>query len=190
MNCRCFQNDLFEYLDGGLSRRAQAAAQRHLEQCDECHQTVHKLQRTAQFLSNRFRRDTESLTLSPRVQRRIMAAVEEKFASSAAIPFLPGFWRPLAWLGAGVSLLLVTVFLATGFHFGALVRHKETAQSFGGDSGAAISIRISYCDPTYTFRTEGNFVIDSLTCQPRIVEESLQLSGRQTHSEQERKSPL
>ena len=30
MNCRRFQNELYEYLDGSLSPGAQAAAERHL----------------------------------------------------------------------------------------------------------------------------------------------------------------
>ena len=186
MNCRHLQNELFEYLEGSLSRRAQAAAQRHLEECDACRQCVQEMQRTTEILSRRFRRDTESLTLYSNLQTRILAAVEKKSASPGAVPFLPGFWRPFAWSGVGAAVLVVSVFLITALQ----LRHKRAAQSFGGDSGAAISIRISYCDPTYTFRTEGNFVIDSLTCQPRILEESLQLSGRQTHPEQERKSPL
>ena len=33
MNCRQFQNDLYEYLEGSLSARAQAAAEAHLVEC-------------------------------------------------------------------------------------------------------------------------------------------------------------
>jgi hypothetical protein len=139
-----------------------------------------------EVLSNRFRRDTDSLTLYPNLQTRIMAAVERKSASPPAVPFLPGSWRPFAWLGAAVALILVTIFLVTGLR----LRYWQTVQSPGDDSGPAISLRISYCEPIYTFRADGNFVIDSLTCQPRIVEESIQLSQSQTRHEQERKSPL
>lgn len=83
-------------------------------------------------------------------------------------------------------MILVTIFLVTGLR----LRYWQTVQSPGDDSGPAISLRISYCEPIYTFRADGNFVIDSLTCQPRIVEESIQLSQSQTRHEQERKSPL
>ncbi|HUD82977.1 MAG TPA: zf-HC2 domain-containing protein, partial [Candidatus Saccharimonadales bacterium] len=76
MNCRHLQNELFEYLEGSLSRRAQAAAQRHLEECDACRQCVQEMQRTTEILSRRFRRDTESLTLYSNLQTRILAAVE------------------------------------------------------------------------------------------------------------------
>jgi anti-sigma factor RsiW len=190
MNCRRLQDKIFEYVDGSLSPRAQAAAKRHLEECDACRQKVNELQRTGQSLSIHFRQATESLTLSPKVTRRIMAAVEEESTSPAAIHFFARFWQPLAWLGTGVALLLLSVFLVTGFPNGLRVRHRGTAESFRGDSGAAISIRIAYCEPTYTFRSDGNSVIDSLICQPRIVEESLLLSRSQIHHQQERKSPL
>ncbi|MGP8219819.1 MAG: hypothetical protein ACLQPI_10300 [Limisphaerales bacterium] len=117
-----------------------------------------------------------------------MAAVEQELASPP--PFLAGFWRPLAWIGAGVALLLLAGVLITGFPAGSPVRKPETAHSTGGDSGVVISIRISYCDPVYTFSTDGNSVVDSLTCQPRVVEESLQLSRGQTTIGKERKIQL
>lgn len=181
MNCRRFQDNLFDYVDGALSRRAQAAAERHLEQCDGCLQALDDLQKSAQCLSNHFRQDTGSLTLSARARRRIMAAAEGEMAAPAAFALLLNVLRPLAWLGAGVAVLLVAAALA----FGPWTRHKGAAQSF-----AAISLQISYCDPTYTFSTDGNFVIDSLTCEPRIVEELLQLPGRQTRRDHDGRSPL
>jgi len=183
MNCRRFQDELFEYLDGGLSRRAKAAAQRHLEQCQACRQAVQDAQRTTNILSTRFRGGTESLTLEPNLQTRILAGVENKPAPPPAIPFVPGFWRTFALFGAGFVLLVSVILIPH-------MRHNGASRSLDGDSGALISLQISYCDPTLTFRTEGNYVIDSLTCQPQIVEESLQLFRISTRPEQERKSPL
>jgi hypothetical protein len=186
MNCRGFQDNVFEYLEGGLSRRAQAAANRHLEQCPTCRQTVLDTQRTAQSLSTRFRQDTGSLVLCPNLQARIMAALEKKSAPPPAVPFVPGFWRLFGWLGAGAALILVSIVLVPELR----LRHGWIAQSRGDDSGPAISLTISYCDPIYTFHTDGQFVVDSFNCQPRTVEESIRLSDGQIHHEQEKKSPL
>ena len=183
MNCRHFQDELFEYLDGELSRRAQAAAQRHLEHCEACRQTVQDMKRTTRILSTRFRCGAESLTLDPNLQTRILAAVEKKSTRPSAIPFVPGFSRSLALLGAGFVLLVALVLIPR-------MRQNEASQSLVGDSGAFISLRISYCDPTLTFRTDGDYVIDSLTCEARTMEESLQLFRSSTGHEQERKSPL
>jgi hypothetical protein len=188
MNCRDLQDKVYEYVDGSLPDREQAEAKQHLETCDFCRHTVRELQSTEQSLSNCFRRSAESVTLSPNAQKRIMSAVEEKLNSPS--PFLAGFRRPLAWLGSGVALLLLSAVLITEFPFGPRVSHPETARSLGGDSVVAISIRISYCDPIYTFSTDGSSVVDSLDCQLRVVEESLQLSSAQTPIGQERKSPL
>jgi anti-sigma factor RsiW len=176
MNCRRFQDELFEYLDGGLSRRAQAAARRHLEHCEACRQTVQAMQRTTKIMSTRFCDSTESLTLDPNLQTRILAAVEKKSTRPPAIPFVPSFWRSFAFLGAGFVLLLSLIVIAR-------IRQNEASHSLGSDSGALISLQISYCDPTLTFRADGNYVIDSLTCQPQTVEESLQLFRSSTRPE-------
>jgi hypothetical protein len=183
MNCRRLQNHLFEYLDGALSCRAQSAAKRHLDQCAACRQAVLDAQTAALSLSTRFRQDSESLVLNPNFQARIMAGVKKESARPSSVQFPSSFWRSFAWLETGAALFLVSIFLAAGLW----QRHWRIAQSRGDDSGPAISLTISYCDPIYTFHTDGRFVVDSLDCQPRIVEESIRLS--RTHKE-ETKSPL
>lgn len=168
MNCRRLQDELFEYLDGELSHRAQAAARRHLEQCEPCRQIVQDTLRTSQALSAHFRRGAESLALDPYLQTRIVASVEKNSTPHGGLPLIPGFWRSSVLLGGGFVLLLTLMLIPR-------MRQTGASRSSTGNSGPVISLQISSCDPTLTFRFDGTYVIDSLTCQPRTVEESLQL---------------
>jgi anti-sigma factor RsiW len=63
MNCRRFQNQLDEYVEGSLSASAQAAVERHLASCDACRRTVQEERQFAQSVSIRLKQDASSLTL-------------------------------------------------------------------------------------------------------------------------------
>ena len=191
MNCRRFQNKLFDYLDGALSRGARTAAGRHLAQCEACRQLLRRQQQAAHALSERFHRDTAAMALGPEAPQRILAALAKHSAGQAERHLLAGFWPRLAWLAA-VTACLVAAWLMTGLPFGPRGERAGATRSSGHETGAAVSIDISYCAPTYVFRREGNFVIDALICQPRVAAQTLWLSRNQNPAPKtrERKTPL
>jgi anti-sigma factor RsiW len=76
MNCERFQNWVYEYVEGSLSAKARAAAERHLAHCGACRQAVRREQHFERLLSERLRHDTETLALRPDALRRILKAVE------------------------------------------------------------------------------------------------------------------
>ncbi|MGA2748423.1 MAG: zf-HC2 domain-containing protein [Verrucomicrobiota bacterium] len=179
MNCRGFQNNLFEYLDGALSSGARAAAERHLAQCEACRQVLRRQQQIAQALSERFHRDTAGMALRPEAQRRILAALADQSADRAERNWFAGLWPRLAWPAAITAGLLVAAWLVAGFPFGPRAPRAVAARSSGRETGVAVTINISDCAPTYVFRREGNFVIDALTCQPRVAAQTLWLTLNQ-----------
>ncbi|MGA2175803.1 MAG: zf-HC2 domain-containing protein [Verrucomicrobiota bacterium] len=193
MNCRDFQDEVFEFLDGTLSPGKRARAERHLAQCGVCREALRRHQQLAQSLPARLRRETESLALRPEVKRRIEAAFAEAATAPAAEHPLLGFLRQFAWPAAIATALFVAVGLSLYGPFRAHVQNTETArQPEHNAAPVAISIRMSYCDPTYVFHRENNLVIDVLTCTPQVVEENLRLSLNQNPVPQlqERKTPL
>ena len=114
MNCRRFQHELYEYLDGSLSPRARAAAEKHLSGCAACRQTLSAERQVAQSLSDEFRRTAGSLQLPPAVQRRVLAALADQRRAPDEEPGHGIFWRRLAWpLAIAASVLL----LLAGFFF-------------------------------------------------------------------------
>ena len=186
MNCRRFQHRLYEYLDGSLSRGAQAAAERHLSGCATCREALRAERQVAQSLSERFRRTTDSLQLPPEVQHRVLAALPAQrptLAEGQGRTSLPGpravlaeqlesvfSWGRWAWpvgLAASVLVLLTGVFLhvrAPGPQTGPTQPHL---------AGSSIQVQFSYVVPTYTFRQEGGYVVDALTYQTNFVNERL-----------------
>jgi anti-sigma factor RsiW len=171
MNCRRFQHLLYEYLDGTLSRRAQAAAERHLSGCAACRQALGAERETAQFMSTTFRRATDSLQLPSEVQRRVLAALPDQGEAEVQEQPVSGFWwHRLAWplaVGAPVLLLLAGVCL----YLWASRPQDGPAQPHL--AGGGVSIQLSYVVPTYTFRQEGGYVVDALTYQTNVVNERL-----------------
>ncbi len=170
MNCRRFQQDMDEYLDGTLSPKAQAAAEEHLAECAACRQTLDQEQHAARALAEQFRQATDPLHLPPRVGQRVQAALANE-RGAAAEASLATWWQRLVWpLTATAAALLL---LAECYFF---------LQPPGSDQGLAqrrlaaggVSVQLSYVVPSYTFRHEGGFVIDALTYQTNVVNQRLQ----------------
>jgi anti-sigma factor RsiW len=166
MNCRHFQKHLYEYVEGSLSASAQAAADEHLAQCDACRQAVHQEEQCAQFLSTHLRQGTEMLTLRPEIRRRILTSPK----SESSPPSVVGLWNRLAWpLGIAASLLLTTAIV--------LVNHYSRSRV------DVCEIQISYRVPTHQFRKVDNLVLDTMSEETVVIDETLR-------EIQERKTPL
>ena len=177
MNCRRFQHRIYEYLDGALSPGAQAAAERHLSRCAACRQALRAEQQIAQFLSDKFQRATDALALAPEVESRVLAALARERNAPAREQENIFSWRQFAWpVGLTASLLLILA----SFLF---------VQRPGSPSGrtqprlakSGVSVQFSFIAPTYTFRHEGGFVIDTLSYQTNVVNEKLQASLARLH---------
>ncbi len=169
MNCRRFQHRLFEYLEGSLSPGTQAAAEKHLAECAACRRMAGEQRQVAQVLSSRFRRKTDSLQLPPVVGHRVLAALAEERPNGDRVRDGVIFWPRLAWrLAAAAGLLLLA-----GVFFLVQTRRSGAPHPQPGIAAGGISIQLSYVVPTYTFRRENGFVIDSLTYQTNVVNERL-----------------
>jgi anti-sigma factor RsiW len=170
MNCGRFEREIYEYLDGSLSPRAQAAAERHLSGCAACREALIQERQTARYLSVKFRRATDSLQLPPQFGHRVLAALAEEQDAPDTQQGIVLFWRRLAWpLAVAASGLL----LLAGFFF--LVRPPGPGMPHSQPHVAEneVSVHFSYVMPIYTFRREGGFVIDALTYQTNVIDERL-----------------
>jgi hypothetical protein len=187
MNCRRFQRNIFEYLEGSLSDSANSAAERHLEHCEACRHFAEKLDRTSRFLVDGFRLESEFIALTDDAKMRIKDSVGGKLTEAVGMNAIPGlFGRPWIWLGPGIAIIALSIILFTRWQ----VRPVSPTSQRTAESLATISLRISYCEPTYTFRADGNFVVDSVNCHPCILEESLQVPRSKDVPEKERNSQL
>jgi len=198
MNCDSFQDLLFEYLDGSLAAARRAAAEAHLASCPVCRQVMQRNRELAQSLSGRFKRDTESLLLDPSVQRCLVAArgqtskgSQPQKRSEKHGPFF-GWWRRLAWPATIAAGLVGAAFLMTGFPFGGRRPAIQNANLPAMGSVGPVLIQLSECIPVYTFQSEGDLVLDSLSCNPRVVNQTLWLSRNEksTATKPETKFPL
>jgi anti-sigma factor RsiW len=173
MNCGDFQNGLLEYLEGTLSSGDQAAAEEHLAHCGSCREAAEREQRLAQFLSREFVRSTAALHLGPDIGRRIAARLAPKPREQVRAPGKYFAGLRLAWpVAISVSVLVAAILFG-----GILLRPREpksaARQPHRELRPSAAAIRISYVVPVYTFRREGNLVIDALTWTTNVIDQAL-----------------
>jgi len=174
MNCRRFQNQVYEYVDGTISALQRAAAERHLARCGACRQAVHREQQLAHVLSARLRHDAESLTLRPGLWREVQSAIAADGITPPPWASIVGFWRPFAWPFATVVSLLLMVGMRVFHPFsGARVHEMDATRSHGRDDQSAVSVQVSYSVPVRIFRQDGNVVIDTIASQTVVADETL-----------------
>ena len=173
MNCRRFQHQLYEFLDGTLWSRAQAAADEHLAECDTCRQSVQQQRQLAQSLSHQLQSSTESLHLSPVIQHRIKAALADTPASRHEVPPVHLLWRRLAWPVAIAACLILLAVMTAEFVRRSHAPGDLATRSQPRGAPPAAFIHLTYSVPAYTFRREGTLVIDALTRQDIVVNATL-----------------
>lgn len=186
MNCRRFQDQLFEYVEGTLSAGELAAAQQHLGICAICRRAVQAEQQHAQVLSTRLRQASEHLTLRREIARNVLRdsrVVRRDLSESIAGLWFR--WRRLAALPA--SLLLVTACLLA-FHFFRMPHRQTTPVAIAthpaSNEHPTVSLEISYHVPVYEFRQEGNLVVDSFVDETVVARAALPSSDRNSDPQQ------
>lgn len=169
MNCRQFQQDLDEYSEGSLSARAKAAAEKHLEGCAECRRRAQEYEEVARMLGEGMRQATQGLELPPAVGCRVLATLAEETASTEDLGRAGSFWRWLAWPALGAA---ATAVLAGGL----LLVQRPAPRPAQPESRVArpqIVVQLSFVEPAYTFQRQEGHVIDALTTQTKVINETL-----------------
>jgi anti-sigma-K factor RskA len=168
MNCRSFQNQMFEYVEETLSADARATVERHLAGCDACRHAMQKEQQLARILAARLRQSSETLKLNPGIRHHVLAAARRNPASikvSESLTCSWGYWLRLAAIP--LCLLLIAALLLA-IHFSHKSRPEITIKLpmppvASHPAQSPVSIQISYQIPTYKFQQEGNLVLDTLS---------------------------
>ncbi|HXC37210.1 MAG TPA: zf-HC2 domain-containing protein [Candidatus Acidoferrales bacterium] len=185
MNCRQFQDKLFEYVDGTLSASELAAAQRHLSGCSACRKPVQEEQQRAQALSTRLRQSSESLTLRLEILRNILS--ESRAPRPAATESLAGLWmRRLRLAAVPVSLLLIFAGVLavhfSGTRTSGPVATHPSAPAPENYQRPEVSIEISYRLPVHKFYQEGNLVVDAFVDETIVVDGAIPSGSLKNHS--------
>jgi len=193
MNCRRFQNRLYEYVEGTLSASVLDAAHRHLAQCRVCREAVRTEKEFAQRLSKHLRENAESLTLRPEIRQQLRVVARRQPAPLTGlcqnhrsyfctIPKLVevsvGWWKRFAWPTAtALLLLLIITFFST--HIPS-VRGPAPAPGRPVEPNLppAVTIQLSARVPTHEFRREGNWVIDTFAYETVVASETVNVGGR------------
>ena len=175
MNCRRFQEHLYEYVEETLSPRQRASADRHLAKCGACCEAVRREQHLAQILSAGLEQDTEHLTLDEAARHRIAAALSDGTCrdTRAVGDSVVACWGRFALPVATAALVVIATVWAGIFYSGVRRPRTETAQSGKGHIPRPITIQISYVVPSYIFRKEANLVTDVLSYQTNTISQTL-----------------
>jgi anti-sigma factor RsiW len=180
MNCRRFQNQLYEYVEGTLSPTARAEAEGHLAACSNCREALRREQETAPALAARFQRGTE-------IRDRILAASRRQPEPIGFAESLLALWRRFA-VPAAISAFLL---LALG---ALMVTNIFRGQTQGGNTigvgehgvPSAVAIQVSSRVPTYRFHREGNSVVDTLSYETVVASETVRRGNQETFPSNEK----
>jgi anti-sigma factor RsiW len=168
MNCRRFQNRLHEYLDGDLSRRGKAAAEKHLLQCEACRRALRREQVIAQSIFQELERSARHRTLGADIRRRLVKTLSQE--NFGAAPARETFPRAVRFAWAAPAAALVLALLGVVFF---LPPKTGTVHLPPAGSGDSISLQVSYAVPDYVFRREAGVVVDALCYRTNVVTETL-----------------
>jgi hypothetical protein len=86
---------------------------------------------------------------------------------SSDVSFVRRWFRLAAPLAAGAATLAIAGFLVGHFLPARPTPRPKAARTEAGVHQRPVFFDLSYCAPAYTFRQEGGFVTDSLSCEPR-----------------------
>jgi anti-sigma factor RsiW len=170
MNCQHL--DLYGYLDDSLSPSEKAAAQRHLSGCRVCRQAVRRESQLASSLSSRLEQVVETVALDPLARRGMAMAVGRKIAQSSQRPLVP-LWSRLALPLVTAAVMLMAAIWMGRYFVAGQNSHLDTAYIPTLANDREISIHVAYSAPGYTFRREGNLVIDALTHDTWVADGAL-----------------
>jgi predicted anti-sigma-YlaC factor YlaD len=174
MTCKDAQENLYEYLDGALSPSDTASLRRHLDDCATCRQMLQRETDFARLTSSGLERAVEEVRLEPHARRRI-AQVAEKNLVRTAPQYVPSYWMRLARRFAATAALLILI-------IGALYRFGSQPHSPPESTHVSVPltvpdilVNLSYSAPryTYTFRQDGDTVVDCLVYESPVIEASL-----------------
>lgn len=163
MNCEHFNDRLYELLDETLDDQTQAAAQAHLNQCEDCRRIFLREEALAKSMRNSLDRATGTLALTHVARRNILNSLEAK-------PGLSKFWA-FAWrkfvlppkqlIAVSVTLLLVLLLLLVSGIYRRL-RVDSATQSIAGVGHTSYIVDVPIQTQTLTFRVERNTIVDTL----------------------------
>ncbi|HEY1787340.1 MAG TPA: zf-HC2 domain-containing protein [Verrucomicrobiae bacterium] len=181
MNCRRFQNELFEYVEGTLSADALAVAEKHLTECETCRRAVEKEKRVASVVSSRLRQSSQALTLSPEIRRNILTASRQIGSGptrTESLIDLCRYWIRITAIPAAM-LLIAGVFLAVHFsgaksHETNMPRAVAVTSPVGKNPQISVSVQMSYRSPRREFHQEGNVVLDAFVSETVVINGTFQ----------------
>ena len=157
---------MFEYAEASLSPRTQAKADIHMTACPACRELLRQHRQAAQCLGEGFLMATTQVTFGAAEQRRLIAALRQLSDKSSDLHLFSRWWRRVAWISATAAIVCIGLLLISRLP----LRDRPTHRA--SPDGPTL-VRFSYCAPSYTFVQEDDFVIDSLVCTPRIIEQTL-----------------
>ena len=178
MNCRRFQQELEEYVEGTMTSRKRGAAERHLAGCTRCREILRRRQQLAATLPASLQQAASSLQLDPRVEQHVLREWQKRSSQTAAAREGGFGWlssgQAWPWVAAAAALvagiLLMGRFLQVNGYVGG------TASLPNAKPQAYVTIQASYRVRAHTFRWEETQVIDCMTFRTNVLEETLRIA--------------
>jgi predicted anti-sigma-YlaC factor YlaD len=169
MNCREFNERLYEYLDEGLPTNVQAAAREHLQLCEDCRRALEREKVMAQSIESSLNLATARLSVGPELRRRI---VETRRVSPMAPGIFSLIWQWFALksirFAAAAVALLVSIMLFVGLHYH---RHPATNSSspmIPNHNQEICVIDVPFYTETHLLQQQDGHVLDTISSSAAV----------------------
>ncbi len=178
MNCRRFQRLLFEYVDGELSQREEASVAKHLAGCPECQKLLDSEKSAGLRVSKALHERAAKVELSTGFQERLLKALNDgQEAGPRTFESFFAFVRRFAWPAAiGAVAVMIAVLLLVRGH-----APSDTPRGMalrpGDETGpGTVPVQAALVSTVYTFRLDGNQVVDRLEYRTNVVDGAVLLT--------------
>src|SRR5262249_39105408 len=137
---------------------------------------VQREQEFAQSLGRKLERAVQPVALGANFRERLVKTLASQPIESASARTESWFGRLRAWMpqtAAAAALLALTFFFVSR-------QQPKSEASNPKLPEHPIALEISYTSPTYTFRREDGFVVDTLSWHTNVVTETLWVQNQQS----------
>ena len=163
MNCKKFQDLLYEYLDEALDAKVHADAQQHIRQCDACLHAFQREQTFAKSIKQSLDWATADFSLDSQIQQNVHRILESKPTRSNP---LRNAWQSffsihIPQTGVVAAFVgLFVIFMGIQFHRSSVKQSSPKTIASSDQYTCIINIPLQF--QRIVFRRENNTVEDAL----------------------------
>lgn len=145
MNCKDFEKNMIDFIEGALSKTMQIEMQEHIDNCDHCKSVFQDVKSTYSLLHNEDKPEMKPFFIT-RLEQRIENEKE------SAIPVIS-----LKWIYSTAAAAIIVIGLVLGITIGKNISPAQFADNYSNDS----EIQSDYSDDDFGLISYNDYTVES-----------------------------